>query len=169
MTSDSILANNRRFMLLPPKVSLCFARLRGLGLLGFALGSSGADGAACALAAGVNHGLPRVAVRTCPPDSFVAAKGHIVRRQGCVLFAVPLCEQLRFSLFGAKRSKCSSDRQPPPHEKSSVPAKPDGAVTNEYISKGATGCHSVFSIRRGVRPIWLCVAAFRRFCQNMRF
>lgn len=73
------------------------------------------------------------------------------------------------SLFRAKRSKCSSDRQPPPHEKSSVPAKPDGAVTSEYISKCATGCHSVFSIRRGVRPIWLCVAAFRRFCQNMRF
>ena len=45
----------------------------------------------------------------------------------------------------------------------------DGAVTSEYISKGATGCHSVFSIRRGARPIWLCVAAFRRFCQNMRF
>ena len=84
-------------------------------------------------------------------------------------FAVPLCKQLRFSLFCAKRSKCSSNRQPPPHEKSSVPAKPDGAVTSEYISKGATSCHSVFSIQKGVRPIWLCVTAFRRFCQNMRF
>ena len=128
-----------------------------------------AVGAACTLAAGVDHRLPRVTAWAGPPDLFVAAKSHIIRRQGCVLFAVPLCEQLRFSLFRAKRSKCSSDRQPPPHEKSSVPAKPDGAVTSEYISKGATGCHSVFSIRRGVRPIWLCVAAFRRFCQNMRF
>ena len=63
------------------KVYLLFARLRGLGLLGFALGSSGADGAACALAAGVNHGLPRVTAWAGPPDSFVAAKGHIVRRE----------------------------------------------------------------------------------------
>ena len=67
--------------LLPPKFSLSFARLRGLGLLGFALGFSGADGAACALAAGVDHRLPRVTAWAGPPDSFVTAERHIIRRE----------------------------------------------------------------------------------------
>ena len=38
-----------------------------------------AVGAACALAAGVNHGLPRMTAWAGPPDFFVTAESHIIR------------------------------------------------------------------------------------------
>ena len=92
-----MLANNRRFMLLPPKVSLCFARLRGLGLRCFCL--SGADGAAALLRAGsgVDSRFPHVAVRAYPPNLFVAPRGHHLRRQRTVEALMPLSADQRLN------------------------------------------------------------------------
>lgn len=65
------------------KFSLSFARLRWLGLLGFALGFPGADGTAALLhaRAGVDGGFPDMAVRALSPRFFVAAGCHIIRRE----------------------------------------------------------------------------------------
>ena len=92
-----MLANNRRFMLLPPKVSLCFARLRGLGLRCFCL--SGADGAAALLhaRARVDGGFPDMAVRALPPRFFVASGGHHLRRQRTVEALMPLSADQRLN------------------------------------------------------------------------
>lgn len=69
--------------LLPPKFSLSFARLRGLGLLGFALRFTGADGAAALLhaRARVDGRFPDMAVRALSPRLFLAAGCHIIRRE----------------------------------------------------------------------------------------
>lgn len=74
------------------KVYLYFARLRGLGLLGFALGSSGADGTAALLdaCARVDGGFPDMAVRALPPRFFVASGGDHLRCQRTVEGLVPL-------------------------------------------------------------------------------
>ena len=74
------------------KLSLSFARLRGLGLLGFASGLSGADGTAALLHARtrVDSRFPDMAIGTYPPRFFVAAGGHHLRRQRAVEGLVPL-------------------------------------------------------------------------------
>ena len=65
------------------KVYLFFARLRGLGLLGFALRFTGADGAAALLhaRARVDGRFPDMAVRALSPRLFLAAGCHIIRRE----------------------------------------------------------------------------------------
>ena len=90
----SIIAVSFHYLL---KFSLSFARLRGLGLLGFALGFPGADGTSALLhtGAGVDGGFPDMAVRALPPRFFVAAGCDHLWCQRTVEGFVPLLRDER--------------------------------------------------------------------------
>ena len=84
MTNDSMLANNCRFIPLPPQVFFIFCPPPQAGFTDFCL--PGADGAAALLraGAGVDDRLPHVAVGTLSPHFFVASGSHHLRRQRAV-------------------------------------------------------------------------------------
>ena len=117
------------------------------------------------LRSGKYRRLPAVALGAIPPEFFVAAEGHTVRREGCVALRVPLGKQVRSSLRGAVCAKCLSDRQPPPSKCKNCPCgKANGAAAIAMIHITiVTGCHCVF---HALGPSGFASLPFGRFARK---